>query len=44
MGNDKGQNYKMLFLEHGGSTVICLSAVKSLSVAMSCVPYHSGSI
>jgi len=31
----------MLFLEHGGSTVICLSAVMSFSVGISCVLYHS---
>ena len=37
MGNSKDQNHKMLFLEHGGSTVICLRAVKSFSVGISCV-------
>jgi hypothetical protein len=44
MGNNKDQNHKMLFLEHGGSTVICLSAVRTFSVGISCVLYHSESI
>ena len=37
MGNDRDQNHKMLCLEHGGCTVICLGAVKSVSVGISCV-------
>jgi len=38
------QSHKMLFLENGGSTVICLSAAMSFIVGISCVLYHSESI